>query len=92
MLDSLIKQKETFSEKENTLKDKLGAFDMNKLKEKHSELDKINFNYDDAQSKIEQYQNEIYDAKILIPKLTMDIEQKLRDISATKYTIQTENS
>ncbi|MDX1533381.1 MAG: hypothetical protein R3230_04155, partial [Nitrosopumilaceae archaeon] len=92
MLDSLIKQKEAFSEKENVLKKKLDNFDMNKLKQKQSELDKINFNYDDAQSKIEQYQNEISDAKKLIPKLTMDIEQKLRDISATKYTIKTENS
>ena len=92
MLDSLIKQKETFSEKEDVLKAKLDDFDMNKLKHKQSELDKINFNYDDAQSKIEQYQNEISDAKKLIPKLTMDIEQKLRDISATKYTIKTENS
>ena len=92
LLDSLIKQKENFSNKETSLKEQLDAFDLNELKKKQSELAKTTTNYEDAKSKINQFNAEISETRNLIPKLTLDIEQTLRDISSTKYTIKIENS
>ena len=92
LLDSLIKQKENFSTKENTLKEQLGVFDMNNLKKKQSEKEKITSNYDDAKSKISQFKSEISDINHLIPKLTVNIEKTLREVSSIKYSIKNENS
>ena len=92
LLDSLIEQKNKFSSKEDVLKSQLDVFDMNNLKKKELEKEKITSNHDDAKSKISQFTSEISETKNLIPKLTMDIEQTLREISSTKYTIKSENS
>ena len=92
MLDSLIQKKEDFSTKEKTLKEKQNVFDMNSLKRKEAELEKNSQNFEDEKSKIKQFENDISDTKNLIPKLTMDIEHKLRELSSTKYTIKIENS
>ena len=41
---------------------------------------------------LKQFQTEISETKNLIPRLIMDVEQTLRNISSMKYTIKTENS
>ena len=92
LLDSLIKQKENFSQKENNFKEQIDSFDLGELKKKESELEKNTVNHDDTKSKIKQFQTEISETKNLIPRLIMDVEQTLRDISSVKYTIKTENS
>ena len=92
LLDSLIQQKANFTQKEQELQKQLDAFDMNNLKTKQSELQKAITNHDDAKSKIRQFQDEISEAKNSVPKLTMNIENTLREVSSTKYTIKIENS
>lgn len=92
LLDSLIKQKENFSLKENNFKEQIDSFNIDELKKKELELEKNTINHNDAKSKIKQFQTEICETKNLIPRLIMDVEQILRDISSMKYTIKAENS
>jgi len=88
VLDDFIKEKSDFVTKEQALVENLKVFDHNSFNEKNSELKRIIQNRDDLNSKIGLFKSEILEAKNLGPKLSLNIEQKLRDVSSVKYVIK----
>ena len=88
LLDDFIKKKSDFSSRKRKLTENLKVFNYASLSEKTSQLQKTTQDLDDLNSKIELFKSEIADAQNLGPRLTMNIEQKLHEISSTKYVIK----
>ena len=92
LLDSLIQQKAAFSEREAGLRKQLDSFDMGAYRDKQHDLEKTGGNCESMTSKIREFEDEITDTKKLIPKLVVFIEQRLRELTSTRYVLRDENS
>ncbi len=87
MLDEFVKEKSEFANKKDNLEKELVAFNTKELKQKESFLAKTETDKTDAESTIQKLTQEISDIKDNLPQILMDIEIRLRRISATKYHI-----
>jgi len=88
LLDNLILQKTEFTNKKSKLEDGLQIFDIRKLEQKESELNKNLNHKTDSESKIQMLDAELTEMNNKIPHILMDIESKLRSISSTKYHVK----
>ena len=87
MLDGFMKEKSKFTEKKDNFQKELDAFDIQELNLKEKFLVKTQTDKSDAESRIKKLEQEISDIKNNLPQILMDIEIRLRRISATKYKV-----
>jgi uncharacterized protein (DUF342 family) len=87
MLDEFVKEKSEFANKKDNLEKELVAFNIKELKQKESFLAKTETDKTYAESTIQKSAQEISDIKDDLPQILMDIEIRLRRISAAKYHI-----
>jgi chromosome segregation ATPase len=87
MLDGLVKEKSEFANKKDNLQKELDAFNIKELKQKEDFLAKTENDKSYAESKIQNLEHEISDIENSLPQIFVDIETRLRRISATKYHV-----
>jgi len=87
MLDPFINKVSEFNKKKHYLENELDVFDLNKLKQKESELEKTTNDKKDLESKIDMFERDIDETKKKIPTLIQDIEKIMRSVSSTRYTV-----
>jgi len=87
MLDPFINKVSEFNKKKSYLENELGVFDLNKLEQKESELEKATSHKKDLESKIVMFEGDIDETKKKIPTLIQDIEKIMRSVSSTRYTV-----
>ena len=87
MLEEFIKEKSEYASIKNNLQKQLDDFDIAELKQKEDFLLKTETNKSDAEAKIQKLEEEISEIKNSLPQTLMDIEIRLRRISATKYHV-----
>ena len=87
MLDPFINKVSEFNKKKSYLENELEVFDLNKLKQKESELEKTTNDKKDLESKIDMFERDIDETKKKIPTLIQDIEKIMRSVSSTRYTV-----
>jgi len=88
MLDEFVKEKSGFVEKKATLQRELDSFDIGPLKQKENLLTRTNTDKSDAESRIQRLEQEIEEIKKSLPQILMDVEIRLRRISAIKYHVK----
>ena len=86
-LDEFIKEKSEFTATKNNLQKELDDFDIGELKQKEDSLKNVESNKSDTESRIQKLEQEISEIKKNLPQILMDIEIRLRRISATKYSV-----
>ena len=86
-LDSLIGEIDVFMKQKNSLEQKLEIFNIEKLKHEESILNKTHSNKKDAESKIHNLEKMSEEKSKSLPNTIMYIEEKLRNVSKTKYHI-----
>jgi len=87
LLDEFVKDKSEFANKKDNLQKELDAFNIKELKQKEDFLIKTENDKSYAESKIQNLEHQISDIKNDLPQILMDIEIRLRRISATKYHV-----
>jgi len=87
MLAEFVKEKSEFAEKKDALQREIDSFDISQLKQKEDFLTKTNIDKSDAESRIRRLEQEIEEIKKSLPEILMDIEIRLRRISAIKYHV-----
>jgi len=87
MLDEFVKDKSEFTNKKDNLQKELDAFNIKELKQKENFLVKTENDKSYAESKIQNLERQISEIKNDLPQILMDIEIRLRRISATKYHV-----
>lgn len=87
MLDEFVKEKSGFSEKQDLLKKDLDSFNVSELKQKESILSKTSNDKADGESRIERLEQKIEEIKKNLPEILLDVEIRLKRISAVKYHI-----
>ncbi len=88
MLDGFVKEKSGFTEKKDTLEREIDSFNIDELKQKESLLARTNTGKSDAESIIRRVEQEIEEIKKSLPEILMDVEIRLRRISAIKYHVK----
>ncbi len=88
MLDEFVREKSEFSENKALLQKNLDSFNIGELKQKEGLLTRTNNDKSDAKSKIKRLEQEIEEIKKSLPQILMDIEIRLKRISATKYHVR----
>lgn len=87
ILDEFVKEKSGFSEKQDLLKKELDSFNISELKQKEDFLVKAENDKKDAESRIVRLEQKIAEIKKSLPEIIMDVEIRLKRISAAKYHI-----
>ena len=87
VLDNLIMKIDVFMKQKNSLEQKLEIFNVEKLNEDESILKKTESNKKDAESKIQNLEKKADETSKSLPKTILYIEEKLRNVSKTKYHI-----
>ncbi len=87
VLDNLIMKIDVFMKQKNSLEQKLEIFNVEKLNEEESFLNKTEYNKKDAESKIQNLEKKADETSESLPKTILYIEEKLRNVSKTKYHI-----
>jgi peptidoglycan hydrolase CwlO-like protein len=87
MLDEFVKEKSGFIEKKDALQRELDSFNTGELKQKESLLTKTNTDKTDAELRISRLEQQIEEIKKSLPEILMDIEIRLRSVSAIKYHV-----
>ncbi len=87
MLDPFINKVSEFNQKKHSLESELDVFDLKKLTQKESELEKTGNDKQDLESKIDRFERDIDDIVKKIPTLIQDIEKIMRAVSSTSYTV-----
>jgi len=87
MLDEFVKEKSEFSEKQDSLKKELDSFNISELKQKEGILSKTSNDKTDAESRIKRLELQREETKKSLPEILMDVEVRLKRISAVKYHI-----
>ena len=87
MLEQFIKEKSDFYAKQDTLKKELDSLDVSELKQKEDFLAKTKEDKADAESRVKKLEQEISQIQKNLPHIIMDIEVRLRRVSATKYRV-----
>ena len=86
-LDEFVKEKSGFSEKQDSLKKELDAFNISELKQKEEILSRTRGDKTDAESRIKRLELQIEEIKNSLPEILMDVEIRLKRASATKYHV-----
>jgi len=87
VIDNLIMKIDVFMKQKNSLEQKLEIFNVEKLSEEESILNKTESNKKDAESKIQNLEKKADETGKSLPKTIQHIEEKLRNVSKTKYHI-----
>jgi len=87
VLDNLIMKIDVFIKQKNSLEQKLEIFNVEKLNEEESILNKTESNKKDAESKIQNLEKKVDETSKSLPKTIVYIEEKLRNVSKTNYHI-----
>jgi len=87
MLDEFVKEKSGFIEKKDALQRELDSFNTGELKQKESLLAKTNTDKTDAELRISRLEQQIEEIKKSLPEILIDIEIRLRSVSAIKYHV-----
>ncbi len=87
VLDNLIMKIDVFMKQKNSLEQKLEIFNVEKINEGESNLNKTESNKKDAESKIQNLEKKADETSKSLPKTILYIEEKLRNVSKTKYHI-----
>ena len=87
ILDNFISKISEFNLKKTKLQGELTIFNISELERKQHEFSKTKSYKNTLENKIQNFENEISEYKTQIPKIMIDIEMKLQEISPTKYTI-----
>ncbi len=87
MLNEFVKEKSGFTEKKDALQREIDSFNIGELKQKESLLTRTNTGKSDAESIIRRVEQEIEEIKKSLPEILMDVEIRLRRISAIKYHV-----
>jgi len=87
MLNEFVKEKSGFTEKKDALQRELDSFNTGELKQKESLLAKTNTDKTDAELRISRLEQQIEEIKKSLPEILMDIEIRLRSVSAIKYHV-----
>jgi len=87
MLDGFVKEKSGFVEKKATLQREIDSYNIGELKQKENLLTRTNIDKSDAESRIQRVEQEIEEIKKSLPQILMDVEIRLRRISAIKYHV-----
>ena len=87
MLAEFVKEKSGFTEKKDALQRELDSYNIGELKQKESLLDKTNTDKTDAELRISRLEQQIEEIKKSLPEILMDIEIRLRSVSAIKYHV-----
>jgi len=88
MLDGFVKEKSEFVEKKATLQMEIDSFNIGELKQKDNLLTRTNTDKSDAESRIQRLEQEIEEIKKSLPQILMDVEIRLRRVSAIKYHVK----
>jgi len=88
MLDGFVKEKSGFAEKKGSLQRELNSFNIGELKQKEDLLTKTNTDKSDAESRIRRVEQEIEEIKKSLPQILLDVEIRLRRVSAIKYHVK----
>jgi len=88
MLDGFVKEKSSFAEKKDALKSEIDSFNIGELKQKEDLLTKTNTGKSDAESIIRRVEQEIEEIKKSLPEILMNVEIRLRGVSAIKYLVK----
>ncbi len=88
MLDGFVKEKSGFAEKKGSLQRELNSFNIGELKQKEDLLTKNNTDKSDAESRIRRVEQEIEEIKKSLPQILLDVEIRLRRVSAIKYHVK----
>tara|TARA_Y100000590_G_scaffold305665_1_gene344769 strand:+ start:2421 stop:3722 length:1302 start_codon:yes stop_codon:yes gene_type:complete len=87
MLPSLISEKEAFDSKKLSLQEKLENFDHSSLHNAESDLEHEENDISDVLSKTKSIDEEILELTQNLPKLLVQVETFLKNVTATSYTI-----
>ena len=87
MLDEFVKEKSEFSEKQDMLKKSLDSFNISELKQKEDVLSKTNRDKSDTETRIKRLDKQVEEIKDSLPQILMDIEIRLKRVSAIKYHV-----
>jgi len=87
MLNEFVKEKSGFAEKKDALQSEIDSFNIGELKQKESLLAKTNTDKTDAELRISRLEQQIEEIKKSLPEILMDIEIRLRSVSAIKYHV-----
>jgi len=87
LLDEFVKEKSGFAEKKDSLQREIDSFNIDELKQKENLLTKTNTDKSDAESRIKKLELEIEEIKKSLPEILMDVEIRLRGVSAIKYHV-----
>lgn len=87
MLDNFLAKITNFMERKNDLENSLDIFDIKKLNQEETNLTKTMTDKEEAESKIQKIENQTEEIRKSLPSDLMDIEEKLRRVSNTKYHI-----
>jgi len=87
LLDEFVKEKSGYAEKKDALQSELDSFNIGELKQKENILTKTNTDKSDAESRIKKLELEIEEIKKSLPEILMDVEIRLRGVSAIKYHV-----
>jgi len=88
MLDGFVKEKSGFIEKKATFQMEIDSYNIGELKQKEALLTRTNTDKSDAESRILRLEQEIEEIKKSLPQILMDVEIRLRRISAIKYHVK----
>lgn len=87
ILDNLIEKIDVFMNQKNSLEQKLEIFDVEKLNNEESILNKTQSNQKDTEIKIQNLEKKADETSQSLPETIRLIEEKLRNVSKTKYHI-----
>jgi len=87
-LDIFVKEKSGFIEKKDALQRELDSFNIDELKQKENLLTRTSTDKTDAESRIKKLEQAIEEIKKSLPQILMDVEIRLRRISAIKYHVK----
>ena len=87
LLDEFVKEKSGYAEKKDALQRELDSFNIGELKQKENILTKTNTDKSDAESRIKKLELEIEEIKKSLPEILIDVEIRLRGVSAIKYHV-----
>ncbi len=88
ILDEFVKEKSDFIEKKDALQRELDSFNIGELKQKENLLTRTRTDKTDAESRIKKLEQDIEEVKKSLPEILMDVEIRLRRISAIKYHVK----
>jgi hypothetical protein len=88
MLDEFVKEKSGFIEKKDALEREIDSFNIGELKQKENLLTRTSTDKTDAESRIKKLEQDIEEVKKSLPEILMDVEIRLRRISAIKYHVK----